>query len=55
MPRKHEPQELTTDEVEESKAPALQVVRKPDHWNSREASGSPAIAMEDKQPQSLIL
>ena len=42
-----EPQERTTDEVEESKA------HKPDHWNSRAASLSPA--MEDKQPQSMIL
>ena len=49
MPPKHEPQEMSIDEVEESKASALQVV----HWNSREESGSPAMA--DKQPQSLIL
>ena len=45
---KAEPQEVRVDEVEESKASALQVVH-----NSREASGSPA--MEDKQPQSLVL
>ena len=51
--REAEPQEQRIDDVEESKAAALQVVHQPDHWNSREASGSPA--MEDKQPQSLVL
>ena len=41
---KHEPQELRIDDAEESKSSVLQVIQD---------SGSPA--MEDKQPQSLVL
>jgi len=53
IPPKREPQEVSIDGGEESKASALQVVHNPNHWGLREESGSPA--MEDKQPQSLAL
>jgi len=48
---KYEPQEVSIADAEESKSSVLQVIRDP--LNSREQSGSPA--MEDKQPQSLVL